>query len=189
MCPILSSQLRPYQMSYWNRVMVLLAGLGARYQYDYKLLPKDVLDAIKPIYAELSKDSLLERCVGGFNSNTNESCGLKTVELAAYISAFGAETFSQMFEAMGVHNGPNAHQYAARKDSLRLETAERRTRESTREAKMHRPDMGPESMILYDPNLSKSGHCAPRFIRGSLAKLIYCRYFCSFFVEKITKTS
>lgn len=125
------------------------------YQYDYKPLPKDVLDAIKPIYEELSKDSLLERCVGGFNQNNNESynqliwkitpkiipSGLKTVELAAHISVCmfneGFEALLQMFEAMGVHSGPNAYQYAAREDSLRVETAERRARESTREARMH----------------------------------------------------
>ncbi|KMQ83416.1 hypothetical protein RF55_20114 [Lasius niger] len=45
----------------------------ASFKHDYKALPKDVLDAIKPIYEDLSSDNLLERCVGGFTQNNNES--------------------------------------------------------------------------------------------------------------------
>ncbi|XP_053945027.1 uncharacterized protein LOC128854730 isoform X6 [Anastrepha ludens] len=41
--------------------------------HDYTELPKIVLDAIKPIYNDLSNDKLLERCVGGFTQNSNES--------------------------------------------------------------------------------------------------------------------
>ncbi|KYN18740.1 hypothetical protein ALC57_05402 [Trachymyrmex cornetzi] len=33
----------------------------------------DVLEAIRPIYDDLKKDTLLERCVGGFTQNNNES--------------------------------------------------------------------------------------------------------------------
>lgn len=31
-----------------------------------------VLDAIKPIYEDLSKDALPERCIGSFTQNNNE---------------------------------------------------------------------------------------------------------------------
>ena len=46
---------------------------SAHDSHDYKLLPKNILDAMKPIYNHLSKDSLHERCVGGFTQNNNES--------------------------------------------------------------------------------------------------------------------
>lgn len=73
----------------------------ASFKHDYKPLPTNVLTAIKLIYKDLSKDNLLERCVGGFTQNNNESYNqliwkispkiipsdLITVELAAYIVA------------------------------------------------------------------------------------------------------
>lgn len=45
------------------------------FKHDYTPLPDDVLTAMKPIYEDLtiSKDELLERCVGGFTQNNNES--------------------------------------------------------------------------------------------------------------------
>ena len=43
------------------------------FKHDYTSLPNDVLTAMKPIYEDLSKDELLERCVGGFTQDNNES--------------------------------------------------------------------------------------------------------------------
>ncbi|XP_036148055.1 uncharacterized protein LOC118647367 [Monomorium pharaonis] len=128
----------------------------ASFKHDYNALPKDVLDAIEPIYKDLSKQELLERCVGGFNQNNNESynqliwkispkiipSGLKPIELAAYTSACifneGSKTLLQMFEAMGVHSGPNAHQYVITEDANRMRIADDRALQSTREARMLR---------------------------------------------------
>ncbi|KYQ48626.1 hypothetical protein ALC60_12341, partial [Trachymyrmex zeteki] len=82
------------------------------FTHDYKSLREDVLDAIKPtlkkisdhfsqcIYENLSQSNLLERCVGGFTWNNNESLhnvvwkiapktmynSAITVELATYIA-------------------------------------------------------------------------------------------------------
>lgn len=64
-------------------------------------LHADVLTAITPIYEELSKNDLLERCLGGFTQNQNESfnnltwsfapkvtfTGITTVEIAAYLAS------------------------------------------------------------------------------------------------------
>ena len=36
-------------------------------------LPEDVVEAIRSIYTDLSNEKLLERCVGGFTRNNNES--------------------------------------------------------------------------------------------------------------------
>ncbi|XP_015187388.1 PREDICTED: uncharacterized protein LOC107072161 isoform X3 [Polistes dominula] len=71
------------------------------YTYDYTTLSADVAEVIYPIYEDLSNVKLLERCVGGFTQNNNESynqliwkktpkivpCGSKVVEIAAYIAA------------------------------------------------------------------------------------------------------
>ena len=126
------------------------------FRYDYKALPQEVLHAIKPIYTDLTKQELLERCVGGFNQNNNESFnqliwkispkiipgGLVTVELAANISACmfneGFGSLLQLYEAMGIHCGPNIHLYAVTEDTTRITTADRRTQEATREGRMLR---------------------------------------------------
>lgn len=39
----------------------------ASFKHYYKPLPPDVLITIKPIYEDLSKDTLLKRCLVGFN--------------------------------------------------------------------------------------------------------------------------
>ncbi|GFY37891.1 uncharacterized protein TNIN_69531 [Trichonephila inaurata madagascariensis] len=70
------------------------------YTHDYPTLPADVAAAIHPIYEELNNVKLLERCVGGFIQNNNESYnqliwkiipksvprGSKIVEVSAYIA-------------------------------------------------------------------------------------------------------
>lgn len=43
------------------------------FKHSYSALPTDVTEAIKPIYEDLSKDALLQRCLGGFTQNNNES--------------------------------------------------------------------------------------------------------------------
>lgn len=42
--------------------------------YEHKpALSTEVFNAIKPVYEDLTRDELLERCLGGFTQNTNES--------------------------------------------------------------------------------------------------------------------
>ncbi|GFX62203.1 uncharacterized protein TNCV_3305771 [Trichonephila clavipes] len=69
------------------------------YTHDYPTLPADVTEAIYPMYEDLSNVKLLEKYVGGFSLNNNESynqliwnqlivpCGSKVVEIASYIAA------------------------------------------------------------------------------------------------------
>jgi len=45
-------------------------------------LPKEVFKAIKPIYEELSQDELLNRCLGGYTQNSNESFNATVWNLA-----------------------------------------------------------------------------------------------------------
>lgn len=71
------------------------------FKHDYTPLPDDVLTAIKPTYEDLSKDELLQQCVGGFTQNNNESlnplvwkitpkrlpAGSKFADIAALVNA------------------------------------------------------------------------------------------------------
>ena len=92
----------------WQRALAALPNKTVKkkikipgFVHSYKPLPADVLKAIEPIYNDLSKDELLERCLGGFTQNSNESYnqliwklspkylsgGAVTVGIAAYLSA------------------------------------------------------------------------------------------------------
>jgi len=44
-----------------------------KYEENYNTLPDNVLDAIRPIYEDLSNELLLKRCLGEYNQNANES--------------------------------------------------------------------------------------------------------------------
>ena len=99
------------------------------FKHDHPSLPRDIADAIIPIYTDLSNEKLLERCVGGFTQNNNESdnqliwkispkivpAGSKTVEMAAYIAAeiCNEVTVSLLYymNVIGISLGPNAHSY------------------------------------------------------------------------------
>jgi len=83
----------------WQRA--LAADDLASFHHDYEPFPNIVVKHIKPIYEELSNDELLERYLGGFTQNNNDSLNhliwkiapkkvsssSKIVELAANIAA------------------------------------------------------------------------------------------------------
>ncbi|XP_067210342.1 uncharacterized protein [Linepithema humile] len=126
------------------------------YVQDYEPLPADVLKAIKPIYEDLSKDELLERCLGGFTQNNNESfnqivwkiapkispCSFTIVEMGAHIAIY---TFNEGFQgllaimnAIGISCGLSAHHYAEKEDATRIKLSNKRAEENTREGRMRR---------------------------------------------------
>ncbi|GFU82085.1 uncharacterized protein TNCV_1389881 [Trichonephila clavipes] len=84
------------------RQQALATNTLSSYTHDYPTLPADVAEAIYPIYKDFNIVELLEKCIGGFTQNNNESynsvniwektpksvpCGSKIVEIAAYIAA------------------------------------------------------------------------------------------------------
>ena len=115
-----------------------------------------MLSAIKPIYEDLNKDTLLQRCLGGFTQNNNESynqliwkispkiipSGSVIVELAANIAACmfneGTGVLLTMMYSMGVNTGQNAHKFAKKEDAERISISDKRAQESTREQRMLR---------------------------------------------------
>jgi len=75
---------------------------------DYKhknSLPASVMDAIKPVFQELSKRDLLERCVGGFTQNPNESLNGLIWRIAPKGTFVGRDTIEQaVYDAVLVFN-------------------------------------------------------------------------------------
>ncbi|XP_071652157.1 uncharacterized protein [Temnothorax longispinosus] len=150
--------------------------------HTYDALPTNVLMAIKPIYKDLSKQELLDRCVGGFTQNNNKSynqliwkispkilpSGLISIEIAAYVSACvfneGSKAMLQIMQAMGISIGPNAHAFVADEDQERVATAERRAQENTREARKRRRQEKIDALevasaaegLLYGPGIDDS---------------------------------
>ncbi|KYN21800.1 Cytochrome b [Trachymyrmex cornetzi] len=147
----------------------------------YTALPQDVIEAIQPIYQDLSKDSLLQRCVGGFTQNNNESLnqliwkispksisGTSTiVEIAAYVASGvfneGAFAFLQFMQDMNIGMGPSSHEWARATDTERIDRANKDAENASKKARTERRqqqkdalDAADESSVLYGPGIDDS---------------------------------
>lgn len=118
-----------------------------------KSLPPAVLQAIKPVFTDLSKEELLQKCVGGFTQNPNESlnniiwknvpknvyCGNKTLEIgvsdAVIVFNSGQKGRLDVLKNMGVTPGKYCVAYCNAKDKARKEVAQKRVLETTKEAR------------------------------------------------------
>ncbi|KYN27482.1 hypothetical protein ALC57_03137, partial [Trachymyrmex cornetzi] len=156
------------------------------FHHDYNPLPQDVLAAINPIYVELSSDALLERYLGGFTQNNNESLnhliwkitpkklpGSKIVELATNIAACHFEsgllgghihTLLVFLDDMNVPLGPSAHEYQRIQDRERVKKAEQQAAASSKEERIRRRQDKKDALelaiaagtLLYGPGIDDS---------------------------------
>lgn len=119
-------------------------------------IPSAVMEAIKPIYVDLTDKNLLEKCVGGFTQNSNESfnqsvwklipktsfSGLSVLEIGIYIAVIcyndGKQAFLQLMKRFNVAPGTSALQWAKNTDDERVFFAERRAQAATHEARQAR---------------------------------------------------
>jgi len=141
----------------WQRASAM--NTLSSFKHDYDPLPSDISSAIKPIYEELSKEELLERCVGGFTQNNNESlnqliwkitpkilpAGSKIVDIAAYVAAGtfneGIAALLLLMHGMDLKLGRNSHEYARKQDESRVLAAEKKADAETRKARVrHRQE-------------------------------------------------
>ncbi|GBP34775.1 hypothetical protein EVAR_21839_1 [Eumeta japonica] len=118
---------------------------------------------IYPIYEDLSNVKLLERCVGGFTQNNNESyneliwkitpkivpCGNKVVEIAAYIAAEmfieGTKSLLYFMSALRVSLGTVAHAYLETEDAQRAMISDMAQRQ-------HQLDLSEANDTAEDPS-------------------------------------
>lgn len=116
-------------------------------------ISEDVQQAIRPVYERLSNNELLERCLGGFTQNNNESVnsliwsmapkvtssGAKIVEIATYIATNifndGYNNILLTMQIMNLTIGPNAQQACQKWDTDRITIANLRAQQATKEAR------------------------------------------------------
>lgn len=148
--------------------------------YEHKpALSSDVLNAITPLYEDLSNDNLLTRCVGGYTQNSNESLnamiwslapkqtfsGAKTVDIASYCApSIFNEGFSSLLKIMDIMNvkiGPNAFNLCKTVDERRISQANERSFDASKEGRIQRrttrsaleEDFLEEEGVLYEAGM------------------------------------
>ncbi|KAG8226745.1 hypothetical protein J437_LFUL004396 [Ladona fulva] len=126
---------------------------GTLAQYKHKdALPQTVIDVVSPIYEDLSRKELLERWLGGFIQNNNESFNslvwrnapkimpgsAMIMQIAAYIATCtfndGAGSYLKIMRAIGINLGKIAAEYCSREDQQHIS----RTHEATREGRLRK---------------------------------------------------
>lgn len=138
----------------WRRAET--AGTLHSFKHDKPPLSDSVLEVIRPIYEDLTSNDLLERCVGAFTQNNNESlnstiwmfapkhlhCGKNTIDIANYLAVVifneGFKQILKIMDEMGMEIGPNAKQYAECRDNERIQRSNRRASIASKEARTAR---------------------------------------------------
>lgn len=134
-----------------------LKAKAAKEQYTHPpALADEVQEVLKPIYEDLTKTELLERCLGGNTQNNNESFnttvwtmapkhifhGKQVVEIACKTAACifneGNKSLLKILDVMNVRIGPIAKSYANKSDKTRISTANRRSSQSSKESRSAR---------------------------------------------------
>lgn len=117
------------------------------------LLSKEVFKAIKPINEELSRDELLNRCLGGYTQNSNESfnatvwnlapksysSGKKILNIATDIAVCnfndGLTNILRIVKALEMDIGVQSHNFCLEADAKRINHAELSLTDATKEAR------------------------------------------------------
>nr|XP_022908980.1 uncharacterized protein LOC111420257 [Onthophagus taurus] len=141
---------------------------GLNFKHDYLPLDPKVQEVLIPIYKDLSRRELLDRCKGNNTQNNNESyngllwhfapkhlhSGLKTIELSNYFATSifndGYSSILKIFNVMGVIIGPAARDFAASKDETRLRVAEHRQQAATKEGRSFRRSASTAQQAHYE---------------------------------------
>lgn len=126
-----------------------------KYQHKHSL-PSSVIDAIKPIYRDLTDEKLLKKCLHGQTQNLNESFNKciwtrvpKTVFVTSPVLVIGVcdavITFNEgasgrlkVFKEMGMKNGMNTEIALLHIDKERLFFCERAAKNSSKQARQEK---------------------------------------------------
>jgi len=123
--------------------------LGVPYTHPEPLHPV-VAESILPIYKDLSRKDLLERCLGGFTQNANESfnsliwrlapkhlhCGRKIIEIAAYLAATmfneGYLSLLGIMSEVGIIIGTTCRNFSDKVNQSRVTSQNRRSKSANK---------------------------------------------------------
>lgn len=151
-----------------------------KFKHNYLPIDPKVQEILKPIYEDLSRRELLDRCKGSNTQNNNESyngllwhfapkhlhSGLQTLEIANSLATVifndGFASILRIFSIMGVKIGHAASSYAEQRDATRLRIAEYRHEAASREARTARRRasasqqelLQQEEGVLYGPGIA-----------------------------------
>jgi len=163
----------------WQKARALGAHVFQLYKHE-AAIPTNVAEAMKPIYIDLSRDELLERCLGAFNQNSNKSlnsviwkfapkssfCGSKIVKTAANLATIifndGHVALLDVVENLGISIGEKLFNYCHEIDQKRIQYADyisvANTHEGRLKAKKLAEDEEMESVdaefLLYGPGIT-----------------------------------
>lgn len=123
--------------------------------YQHKpALSIEIFNAIKPIYEDLSRNELLERCLGGYTQNNNEcfnstvwniapktvSSNKKVLDIATSVATciFNDGLFSIMkiMEVLHLLIGSNCYNFCFESDARRIQQAEASLTDAAKEARL-----------------------------------------------------
>ena len=128
------------------------------FKHDNDPLPSNVSSASKPIYEELGKEELFERCVGGIAQNNNESlnqliwkitpkilpASSKIVDIAACVAAGtfseGVSALLLFMHGMDLKLVRTSYKYARKEDEDCIIIAEKSWRWDSRRGVLHRQE-------------------------------------------------
>ena len=141
-------------------------------------IPLSVMDAIKPIFNDLSHPKLLSRCLGGKTQNNNESinsliwklspktqgAGRRIVEIATSEAVIlfndGNQGKANVMKKIGITVGKHARQCLSELDQQRIETSSLRFLQNTKEArksKRRKVKAEAESFLLEEGDIYSAG--------------------------------
>lgn len=148
-------------------------------EYDHQEVPQDVINAIEPIYKDLTKEELLEKCTGAHNQNNNESFnglvwqmapkiqfnGSLIVQTASNIAVCifneGHNTVMKIMEELGITVGSRCQEQLQQRNESRVSKAEAKMAAATKEARISlrearrraQEDAIEEEGVLYGPGI------------------------------------
>jgi len=134
---------------------------------------------LKPIYEDLSKNNLFERCLDSNTQNNNESfnscvwrlvpkhifCGKKILEIATQIAACifneGHRPILKIFETMGCFLGPESLRSVEEYDNARVRRVDQRSSDASKQVRITRKEARAVEDEMYDAGRTYvwSWHC------------------------------
>ncbi|XP_011343325.1 uncharacterized protein LOC105282795 isoform X4 [Ooceraea biroi] len=126
------------------------------YTHPKQLISSEIEKHLLPVYQDLSRDDLLQRCLGGYTQNPNESfnstiwrlapkhlhCGSKVLEIASFLTAGafneGYSSLLRTMQSLEITIGRQCKSFCDNHDDQRKTRQNLRAQENTKEARQAR---------------------------------------------------